>query len=402
MPRSRKLPAHREALGHINQPDYQKMHAGKQHYERVALVFQGGGALGSYQVGAYEALHENGYEPNYFAGVSIGAINCAIIAGNRPHQRIKKLREFWDLITPKLWTDLLINYDTNDFSHHLHNQTGALYSVFHGIDGFFKPRPIMPGLFRRDTPDKLSFYDTSELYDTLKKVINFDLINEQKSTLCIGAVNVVTGEMLFFNNQKMKITPKHIMASAALPPGLPAVKIGDDYYWDGGIYANTPLITVLDALPELNTLCFVVDCFKLHGRLPQSMDEMEERQKDIRYASHSRRLTNVYASRQNLQSAIHFLGEKLPEKLKKDPEIQKILALGHKKRFSVVHVIYNGTPYAHFYKDYNFVRSTVIYRMKQGYKNTISILKNPVWEKPTETTMDCSIFGVPNDYFDQH
>lgn len=173
------------------------------------------------------------------------------------------------------------------------------------------------------------------------------------------------------------ITPEHVMASGALPPGFPAIKIGDDYFWDGGIYANTPLVTVLDALPEKDTLCFVVDCFSLQGPLPRNMDQLEERQKDIRYASHSRRLTNVYTSRQNLQAAIHYLSGKLSPEAKKDPEVQRILELGHEKRFSVVHIIYNGTPYSHSFKDYNFIRSAINLRIKTGYQNAIDVLNKP-------------------------
>src|SRR5262249_18516200 len=144
----------------------------------------------------------------------------------------------------------------------------------------------------------------------------------------LGAVNIASGEMIFFSNQSDTITPEHVMASGALPPGLPAIKLGKDYYWDGGIYANTPLVTVLDALPEENTLCFVIDCFSLKGQLPETMDQLEERQKDIRYASHSRRLTNVYTSRQNLQAAIAILGKYLTPEAQKNPTVQKLLELG--------------------------------------------------------------------------
>ena len=374
----------------------------KQTYQRIACVFQGGGALGAYQVGAFCAIHEKGYNPNFLAGVSIGSINSAIIAGNPRNKQIEKLTMFWDNIVPKMWTDLFYGGEVPNFLHHLHNQMGAMHTIFYGLEGFFKPRTFPPNSMTYDTPDKLSYYDTSTLKTTLESLIDFDRINEKKVTLCLGAVNLASGEMEFFNNQNITITPEHVMASGALPPGFPAIKIGDDYYWDGGIYANTPLVTVLDALPELDTLCFVVDCFSLHGRLPQTMDELDERQKDIRYASHSRRLTNVYTSRQNLQSAIQFLGEKLSPEAKKDPEVQKILELGHSKHFSVVHIIYRGTPFSHSFKDYNFVRSAIDYRRKIGYENAMEVLQNPVWEKKSQNALACSIYGVPPDYFEQH
>jgi NTE family protein len=179
------------------------------------------------------------------------------------------------------------------------------------------------------------------------------------------------------------------------------VSIGDDYYWDGGIYANTPLVTVLDALPEQDTLCFMVDCFSLKRPLPKTMDQLEERQKDIRYASHSRHLTKVYTSRQNLQAAIAVLGDNLTPEAKKNPEIQKLIELGNEKRFSVVHIIYNVTPYSHSFKDYNFIRSAISVRIETGYKNAHDVLTKPEWEQRSEKTLACSIYGVSESYFEQ-
>lgn len=391
---------HKKPLCWLNKP-HQSDNT-PQSYERVACVFQGGGALGAYQVGAYKAILHHGYRPNYFAGVSIGAINSAIIVGNPPELQLEKLMSFWDTVSPRLWIDLWGLEQVEDIRHHWHNQIGAMQSIFHGLDGFFRPRPITPGLLSDDTPDKLSYYDTTPLRETLINLIDFDLINQKKVVLCLGAVNVVTGEMEYFSNERMEITVDHVMASAALPPGFPAIKIGDDYFWDGGIYANTPLVTVLDALPEQNTLCFVVDCFRLQGKLPHTMDQLEERQKDIRYASHSRRMTNVYTARQNLQAAIAYLGEKLSPAALKDPEVQKILQLGDTKRFSVVHIIFNSTDYAHSFKDYNFVRSAINYRLKRGFNDADQILSEPKWQKQTQAPLSCSIYGVDEAFFDQH
>lgn len=391
---------YKDALCTMNKP-CQTASSEKQIYKRIACVFQGGGALGAYQVGAFRAIHERGYEPNYLAGVSIGAINSAIIAGNQREKQIEKLTEFWDILVPNLWFDYFSHLNEFDFVRHLYNRMSAFNTVFFGLKGFFKIRPVPPNDFTIDTPDCLSYYDTSELRCTLEKVIDFDRINSKEITLCLGAVNIGSGEMVFFNNQMTTITPEHVMASCALPPGLPAIRIGDDYYWDGGIYANTPLITVLDALPEENTLCFVVDCFSLKGPFPKTMDQVEERQKDLRYASHSRRLTNVYSSRQNLQAAITLLGQHLTPEAQKNHEIQEILQLGNQKRFSVVHIIYRGTPFAHSFKDYNFGRSVINLRLETGYKNAMSVLDNPEWEKQSTNPLACSIYGVPPDYFEQ-
>lgn len=396
-----KSPHYRDPLGLINKPA-KALAETKQSYKRIALVCQGGGALGAYQAGAFRAIHERGYHPNYFAGVSIGAINCAIIAGNPPSKQIDRLTEFWETITPNLWADFMVDYNEYEPAHHLHNQLGALHSVFFGLEGFFKPRPFPPNLFTQSTPDSLSYYDTSHLRNTLERLVDFDRINNKKVTLCLGAVNVASGEMIFFNNQIDTITPDHVLASCALPPGFPAVKIGDDYYWDGGIYANTPFMTVLEALPEENTLCFMIDCFSLKGQIPQTMDQIEERQKDIRYASHSRRLTNVYASRQNLQAAIHYLGTKLSPDAKKDPKVAEVLGLGHEKRMSVVHIIYKATPFAHSFKDYNFIRSAINLRYATGYENAIAVLNKPTWLKKTDKDLSVTIYGVNPEFYEQH
>ena len=391
---------HKAPLSLINQPAATNQE--KLFYERIACVMQGGGALGIYQVGAYRAIQERGYSPNYLTGVSIGGINAAIIAGNPPEKQIEKLMAFWEGISPKILNHVLSNVPNTTIFRDMRNLMGAMYPLMFGLDGFFKPRLIHPWIQSENTPDKLSYYDTSELRTTLENLIDFDLINEKKTTLCLGAVNVESGEMIFFNNQKMKLTVEHVMASAALPPGFPAVKIDNEYYWDGGIYANTPLVTVLDAVPELDTLCFVIDCFRLKGALPTNMDKVEERQKDIRFASHSRRLTNIYTARQNLQSAIQFLSDKLTPESKKDPEVQEILKLGYQKNISLVHLIYNGAPWTHSYKDYNFVNTAISNRMEEGYKDTIAVLDQPDWENKSAKTLNCSIYGVQPDYFDQH
>lgn len=389
---------HKRSIHHINKPAAPIKNQ-KQSYDRIACVFQGGGALGAYQVGAFSAIHERGYHPNFLAGVSIGSINSAIIAGNPRNKQIEQLTKFWELIVPKRWTDNFYDAEVPNALHHMHNQMGALHALFYGLEGFFKPRIFPPTPLTKDTPDKLSYYDTSVLKSTLENLIDFDRINSKETTLCLGAVNLDSGEMEFFNNQYIDITPEHVMASGALPPGFPAIKIGEEYYWDGGIYANTPLVTVLDALPQLDTLCFVVDCFSLKGPLPETMDELDARQKDIRYASHSRRLTNVYTSCQNLQTAIQFLGEHLTPEAKKDPKVQQILELGHNKHCSVVHIIYKGTPFAHSFKDYNFVHSAVKYRIKTGYENAMKVLEQPDWAHKSDKALACSIYGTSPEEF---
>ncbi len=376
--------------------------AAKQNYERIACVFQGGGALGAYQVGAFKALHEHGYHPNFLAGVSIGAINAAIVAGNSPDKQIERLEEFWKTITPSAWSDYLYHFADIDMIHHFHNRMGATNSLLFGQTGFFEPRLTNPNLLEGATPDQLSYYDTSPLRETLTRLIDFDRINSREVTLSLGAVNITKGELVYFNNQETKITVDHVMASGALPPAFPAVKIGDDYFWDGGIYGNTPLLAVLDALPLADTLCFMIDCFNLKGPLPTTMDQIEERQKDIKYGSHSRRNTSLHNTRQNLQAAIAFLGEKLSPEAKKDPDVKRILELGNEKKFSLVHIIYQSTGFSHSFKDYNFARAIVLRRFKHGYRDACAVLENPQWEKESHTTLADSIYGLPDSYYQKN
>ncbi|MCE3269357.1 MAG: phospholipase, partial [Burkholderiales bacterium] len=263
----------------------------------VIFVFQGGGALGAYQVGAYEALTEHDYLPNTLVGISIGAINAAIIAGNPPELRKQRLHEFWDKITTKMPFPMKANLGLAKF----HNWVSAGISLTFGQNGFFVPKVLDPASLIDATPEQLSYYDTSPLRETLLELIDFDYLNKGKIRLCMGAVKLDSGEFVFFDNTIMKITPEHIMASCALPPGFPPIKIGESYYIDGGVFSNTPLTKVIDDFATTeqdvkNILCFMIDLFPLSGPLPHSMDGLMERVKDIRYSSHSKRANALYAT----------------------------------------------------------------------------------------------------------
>jgi NTE family protein len=252
------------------------------------LVLQGGGALGSYQVGAFEALCEREFAPQWVAGISIGAINAALIAGNTPDKRHQRLNEFWDRVSSQA-TWPAIPWLAGDGSRTTVNEWNAGVIMLAGVPGFFKPRfpplPFQPP----DDLSALSFYDTSPLLETLKEMVDFGLINSKQGVrISVGAVNVATGEQVYFDNKGDKPTvigPEHIMASAALPPGFPAVKIGKDYYWDGGLISNTPLDHVLKHKGQDNLLIFQLDLFSAKGVLPTSLGEIAEREKDIRFAS---------------------------------------------------------------------------------------------------------------------
>lgn len=340
---------------------------------QVIYVFQGGGALGSYQIGAYEALSEHGYVPDMIVGISIGAINAAIIAGNKPENRMTQLCQFWDKITTRIPFPAINQFGMIKAHHWLSAQS----SLILGQRGFFSPRTINPHLIPNGTPDKISFYDTTPLRNTLLELVDFEYLNQKNVRLCVGAVNLKSGEFKFFDSFEQKITVDHIMASSALPPGFPAIKINNDYYVDGGVYSNTPISKVIDefagsASEIRNVLCFMIDLFSLQNNtLPHSLDGIMERIKDIRFSSHTTRSTKLHTTAQNLSHAIHFLSSKLTKEQLNDPAVKEIIKLGFANRLDIVHLVYKspkGTELES--KDYEFSVETANKHRIMGYNGT--------------------------------
>src|SRR5881394_4093515 len=258
------------------------------------LVLQGGGALGSYQAGAYQALCHHGFEPEWVAGISIGAINAAIIAGNPPEKRVEHLKEFWQMVSaPVPWNPLT----SDDRGRSFFNEASAALIATFGVPGFFTPRLPPAPLWPPGSPQSQSYYDTAALKKTLERLVDFDRINDLKTRLSVGAVGVTSGNFRYFDNYEFKklgkkIGPEHIMASGALPPGFPSVVIEGEHYWDGGIASNTPLDYVLEDEFKRDLLIFQVDLFSARGPLPQTLLEADERAKDIRYSSRTRMNTD--------------------------------------------------------------------------------------------------------------
>src|ERR1700730_10066700 len=276
---------------------------------QVVLVLQGGGALGAYQVGVYQALHEAGLEPNWVCGVSIGGINSAIIAGNPPEERLEKLQIFWERITArKVW-----HYTPDgDVWRKARNLHSTWLTTTLGQPGFFKPHELNPWLRPAGARTATSSYATPPLRETLLELVDFDLINSRKIHFAVGAVNVLTGNFLYFDNNKEVIGPEHVMASGALPPALPMVKIGTDHFWDGGIVSNTPLQHLLDQDDKINTLVFQVDLFSARGVLPRAIQGVLARHKDIMYSSRTRYTTDVYRRLHNLKLLLAKALTKIP------------------------------------------------------------------------------------------
>jgi NTE family protein len=361
-------------------------------FERIALLLQGGGALGSYQAGVYQALAEFDLHPDWVAGISIGAINSALIAGNPPEKRVEALRAFWEEITyppfgiPTLVASMLGAFELKDqFTHSLINQTRAFATLMSGAPGFFAPRLMPPFLSPSGSVLAESFYDVSPLRATLERLVDFDRINAQSMRFSVGAVNVCTGNFAYFDTKTHVIRPEHVMASGALPPGFPAVEIDDEYYWDGGLVSNTPLQWVLDTPPRRDTLAFQVDLWSARGDLPLDLNSSELRQKDIRFSSRTRAATDHFRTNQRLRRALGRLLKQVPAKDLQhvDPDTQLLIEQADEKVYNIVHLIYGAKRYEGISKDYEFSRETMEEHWAAGYADAVSTLKHPeVLERP--------------------
>src|SRR4030088_2750834 len=297
------------------------------------LVLQGGGALGSYQAGAFQALCRAGFEPEWVAGISIGAINSAIIAGNEPAKRVDRLKEFWDMVSsPVSWNPV----GSGDRARTLFNETSAALIATFGVPGFFTPRLPPAPLWPPGSPQSQSYYDTAPLKKTLERLVDFDRINDLKTRLSVGAVSVTSGNFKYFDNFEFRklgktIGPEHVMASGALPPGFPSIEIEGEHYWDGGIASNTPLDFVLDEEVTNDLLIFQVDLFSARGPLPISLLEAAEREKDIRFSSRTRMNTDKNKQVHNARMALRELMGKLPDYLKNDPSVEILCKAARQK-----------------------------------------------------------------------
>jgi NTE family protein len=344
--------------------------------DRVALVLQGGGALGAYQAGVYQAMHEAGLEPDWVSGVSIGAINSAIIAGNPPERRLPRLRAFWEQITErKIWPFT----PDGDIFRKARNATSCWLTTVNGQPGFFAPRFPNPWMSFTGAQSATSYYDTMPLRDTLLNLVDFSLLNERRVRFAVGAVNVLTGNFIYFDNAIEQIEPEHVMASGALPPALPMVKIGTDHYWDGGIVSNTPLQHLLDQDDSLNTLVFQVDLFSAHGVLPRDLQDVLARHKDIMYSSRTRHNTDVFRRIHTWKTRLYKTLARLPEDQLSDEERQLKRELADLPEITILHIIYQQKAYEGHAKDYEFSGTSMREHWLSGYEDTRRTLKHQKW-----------------------
>jgi NTE family protein len=352
-------------------------------FESIALLLQGGGALGAYQGGVYEALSEAHLEPDWVGGISIGAMNAALIAGNQPGERVGKLREFWQRITQGAPWDgagllgMAPGALRGDFARSVLNQLSAGGALLGGIAGFFAPRFPAAWLQPPGSPEATSHYDTAPLKSTLERLIDFDRINAGQTRFSVGAVNVSTGNFVYFDNTTHRIGPEHVMASGALPPGFPAVEIEGEFYWDGGVVSNTPLQWVLESEPRRDTLAFQVDLWSARGTLPRTMAEVMTRQKEIQYSSRTRSSTDRFRYTQKLRNAVASLQRKLPAELRNSPEVALLQAHASRKVYNLVQLIYRAKQYEGDSKDYEFSRHSMEDHWRAGYYDTVRTLRHP-------------------------
>jgi NTE family protein len=344
--------------------------------DRVALVLQGGGALGAYQAGVYQAMHEAGVEPDWVSGVSIGAINSAIIAGNPPKKRLGALRTFWDTITErKVWAYT----PDGDIFRKARNVTSSWLTIMQGQPGFFQPRYPNPWMSLAGAQSATSYYDNGPLRETLESLVDFSLINDRHLRFSVGAVDVLSGNFIYFDNSTEEIGPEHVMASGALPPALPMVKIGTDHYWDGGIVSNTPLQHLLDQEDTFNTLVFQVDLFSAKGVLPRDIQEVMARHKDIMYSSRTRYNTDVFRRIHGWKMRLYQLLSRLPDESLTDQERKLKQELADLPEISILHIIYQQKAYEGHAKDYEFSGTSMREHWQSGYEDTRRTLKHQKW-----------------------
>jgi NTE family protein len=364
--------------------------------ERTVLVLQGGGALGAYQAGAYEALAEAGQAPDWVAGISIGAVNAAIIAGNTPDNRVARLRAFWEQVSSQVQTGPL--FDGTD-PRELFNYMSAAYVSTLGVPGFFEPRfppaPLMP----RGSPAALSIYDSAPLKETLQELVDFDILNNHAVRLSVGAVNIRSGNFAYFDTHDMKIAPEHIMASGALPPGLPPVLIEGEAYWDGGLVSNTPLQYVLDYTGEPSDKCiFQVDLFSARGAMPETLFDVAQREKEIRYSSRTRLATDSYEEVRMRRQVVRKLLEKLPMELKETLEAQTLSSWCQLDvAVTIVHLIHRRAAYETHAQDYEFSRLSVEEHWSAGRDDVRRTLRHPRWRRRQRPEHGVEVFDLAAD-----
>ena len=341
---------------------------------QIVLVLQGGGALGAYQAGVYHGLRDGGIEPDWVIGTSIGAINGALIAGNPPEQRLDRLQTFWGRLGHGRGFDNA--WSMGFFANALAN----LNTLTHGVPGFFQGNPHAPwGMHFPVGLERASFYTTEPLRHTLRELVDFDCLKDRRTRLTVGAVSVRTGEMRYFDSRDMTLGAEHVMASGALPPGLPAVRIDGEPYWDGGIYSNTPVEVVLDDKPRRDSLIISVNIWQPNGSEPGTIWQVLGRQKDIQYASRGKSHVMRQEQIHRLRHVIRELGKRLSDEERRDPEVTELLEYGCGTTMHLVRLLSPRLDREDHTKDIDFSRAGIRTRWQAGYEHAQRVVAAQPW-----------------------
>jgi NTE family protein len=362
--------------------------------EKAVLVLQGGGALGAYQAGAYEALVEAGISPDWIAGISIGAINGAIIAGNKPENRVPRLRQFWRHVTEGAASKPFGGLEARVAV----NELNALAVSMFGVPGFFSPRVVPAVLAPPGSREAISVYSTNPLRETLLELVDFDVLNAGTVRYSAGAVSVTTGNFAYFDTRKRRIGPEHVMASGALPPGFPPVEIDGESFWDGGLVSNTPLQYVLEYTGQRSDMCvFQVDLFNARGEVPKSLVGVAAREKEIRYSSRTRLNTDEFMRLQKLRMAARRLLSKLPPELRDDPDAALLMEHSCAAAITIVHLIYRSHPYEGPSMDYEFSRLSMEEHWRAGMRDVRRTLDDRRWRERARPTEGVTVLDLTPD-----
>ena len=342
---------------------------------QLVLVLQGGGALGAYQVGVYQALHEAGIEPDWVIGTSIGAINASVIAGNAPLDRVPRLNEFWRRVEPGPIAQMLSVFPTVGAS------IANWMTMANGIPSFFLPNPLaFAGTHFQLGADAAGFYSTAPLATTLAELVDFGRINSGTTRLVVGAANVRTSEMRYFDSRDEPLDVRHVMASGALPPAFPAIRIDGELYWDGGILSNTPVEAIFDDYPRRNSLVFAVHIWNPHGPEPETIQQVLSRQKDVQYSSRAHSHIQRQKQLHQLRHIISELAARLPPAERQRTEVQELAGYGCLTRMHVVRLLAPGLDGEDHTKDIDFSRAGIQARRAAGYADTCRLLAAAPWE----------------------
>jgi len=368
-------------------------------FERVVLVLQGGGALGAYQAGVYQAIYEASIDVQWICGTSIGAINGALIAGNPPERRVERLREFWEAVTkPPIKVPNVPWFAElpwgNGHARYWTNRMSSFATMFHGAPDFFSPRPFPPLNSEAESPDLVSYYDTAPLKATLGRLVDFDLINSSLARFSVAATNVRSGAPVYFDNRAQTITSAHVMASASLPPGFPPTEIDGEYYWDGGVVSNSPMQYVIDDRPRYSALVFQVDLWDARGDVPLDIPSANLRALEIHSASRLNMTIEQYKKTQKFRHALSKFLDQLPDACQNDPEVQFLAQEARVKVATVVQLKYQSNKYETAGKTFEFSRAGMEEHWQAGYENTKLALSEPGILELPHVTEAARIFDV--------